>query len=244
MEIRIDLTNKTVLEIGSGRGNTTRQLVALLAQYPNTRLVVTDASSQFFSELQCEFEKTPVELRFVCTDACQLADIENNSVDLLVCNYTLCAINSNPGKAALALRRFCEVLHPGGWISIEEEFPIHSAHTPLQEVWAEKWRILKAATLLTGGAPYTEFSPETLSRLCSLTGYKSITWEEDLAKYPPDALDFFYKRVLKLVPDLPNPSLRAGFQQWASELLAKAHRLGGMEIPYYRLVAWKPAADT
>jgi ubiquinone/menaquinone biosynthesis C-methylase UbiE len=244
LEPWIDLSNKTVLEIGSGRGDTTHALVAMLARFPHTRLIITDVSSQFFPELQHKLEPAPVELSFVCTDACQLAEIDLASVDLVVCNYTLCAINAEPGKAALALRRFWEVLRPGGWVSIEEEFPIQSANTPQQEVWAEKWRILKAAAILTGGIPYSEFYPQTLANLCRLAGFATVTWEEDLAKYQgDDVLSFFQKRLSRLLPDLPNPALQTGFESWANALQARAQQLGGMEAPIYRLVAQKPWMD-
>jgi 16S rRNA A1518/A1519 N6-dimethyltransferase RsmA/KsgA/DIM1 with predicted DNA glycosylase/AP lyase activity len=42
------LANKVVLEVGSGRGDTTRQLVDLLSGQSGARLIVTDISDKFF----------------------------------------------------------------------------------------------------------------------------------------------------------------------------------------------------
>jgi ubiquinone/menaquinone biosynthesis C-methylase UbiE len=43
------LAGKAVLEIGSGRGDTTRELVALLSGQAGAKLIVTDISDTFFS---------------------------------------------------------------------------------------------------------------------------------------------------------------------------------------------------
>jgi len=234
------LSGKVILEVGSGRGGTTRQLVDLLVGQPGAALMVTDVSAIHFQELHDEFQGKGVQVRFICTGACELAGIEDNSVDYLVCNYTLCAVNSEAGLAALALRRFWDVLKPGGWLLIEEEFPISKMDTPTQEVWAEKWRILKSATMLVGGFPYTEFSPNTLAALCQLVGFEDVQWEADTNLLSsPTVLEFFQRRLEILLPWLPNDNLRTAFVQMASELQEKAVQAGGMEIPFYRLTARK-----
>lgn len=73
-----------------------------------------------------------------------LEGIGDNSVNDLVSNYTLCMLNAHLGQVFLALKPFREVLTSGGHIFVEEECPIHQTKTALQEVWAKKWRILKA----------------------------------------------------------------------------------------------------
>ena len=130
---RENLSDKVILEIGSGRGDTTRKLVELLTGKSNAQLVVTDISDRFFPQLLDEFQSKNIQIRFICTGAYELQGIPNDSMDFLVCNYTLCAINSQAGMATLALRRFWEVLKSGGKLFIEEEFPIERQNTPLQE---------------------------------------------------------------------------------------------------------------
>lgn len=146
---QMDLAGKTVLEVGSGRGDTTRVLVDLLSKFPGANLIAADFSAAHFPALQEEFAGRVLPVRFICTSALDLDGINAGSIDVLVCNYTLCAVNSRSGQATLALRRFWEALKPGGWLFIEEEFPLGQASSPTQAVWAEKWRILKAALILT-----------------------------------------------------------------------------------------------
>lgn len=237
-----DLTNKVILEVGSGRGDTTRKLVHLLEGKPNSQLIVTDISDQFFPQLHNEFQARHVQIKFICTGAQELQDIQKHSVDFLVCQYTLCAVNSQAGLIALALKRFWEVLKPGGTLFVEEEFPISKQDTPMQKIWAEKWRILKSAMILAGKSPYNEIAPETLVGLCHVAGFENVEWAEHTEEYQnADVLDFFQKRLYALLEEIPARSLRVGFAESAMNLRRKAAQIGGMEIPYYRLVAQKSA---
>jgi SAM-dependent methyltransferase len=236
----INFSGKTVLEVGCGRGDTTRQLVNAMAGQPGAVLIVTDISDAYFPQLKVEFCQRDLQIRFFQEDACRLESIPSGSVDYLVCNYTLCAINGYAGRLSLALRRFWEVLAPGGQLSVEEEFPIHQADTPTRAVWAGKWRVLKAAITLTGGTPYQEMAPDDLQALCSQVGFVEIVWSHGTSYFSGgSALDFFRKRLDGLLPRLPNDNLRAGFSQLAGILQEQATRAGGMETPYYQLVARK-----
>jgi ubiquinone/menaquinone biosynthesis C-methylase UbiE len=238
-----NLSGKVVLEVGSGRGDTTRFLVNLLSECPDAQLIVTDISETFFQSLHEEFRTSGVQMKFIRTGAHELLEIQNNSIDLLVCNYTLCAVNAKSGLVSLALRRFYEVLSFGGKIFIEEEFPIEEPGTPMQEVWAKKWRILKSATILSNKSPYIEIAPEILARLCGFAGFKEINWTAHTEMYHDlDILNFFRKRLDDLLPELPNDDLRTGFVELAFNLINKATEVGGMEVPFYKLTAQKLAA--
>jgi phospholipid N-methyltransferase len=233
-----DLTGSVVLEVGSGRGGTTRTLVDALSRHAGARLIVTDVSDAHFQRLREEFEDKRVPIRFVRTQAQALEGIGRDTVDYLVCNYTLCAVNAEPGQAILALARFREVLREGGRLFVEEEFPIGLAETSEQKIWAEKWRILKTMTVAAGGAPYTEFAPDTLATLCALVGFREVGWIAATDAYQGDGvLDFFERRVERLLGAMPNESLQAGFAQWALALRETLKPIGGMEVPYYRLTA-------
>jgi SAM-dependent methyltransferase len=242
-DMRIDtenLTGKHVLEVGSGRGDTTRVLVALLSKYSGTTLTVTDISDIHFQQLKEEFSNQPVRIRFFQTDASSLSGITSDSKDYVVCNYTLCAINAQPGQAALALKRFWEVLHAGGKLFVEEEYPIDKKDNPAQGIWSDKWRILKVATILRGGFPYNELQPETLTEMCRAAGFEDIEWSASTTFFTgANSLDFFHTRLRRLLQDIPNPHLKQGLMELASELTQKVAQTGGMEIPYYRLCARK-----
>lgn len=237
---RENLAGKIVLEVGSGRGDTTRRLVELLSRYPDATLLATDVSDAHFDELRDECRDKRVRVEFVRTDACELAGIADISIDYIVCNYTLCAIDARAGAAVLALRKFSDVLKPGGRLFVEEEFPINESVTPEQEIWAGKWRALKSATILASGLPFAEFSPDTLSALCRLVGFEKVEWTKHAERLAdPNVLDFFQRRFDALLPKLPSDDLRAGFSRMAAELKEQARQVGGMEIPYYRLTARK-----
>lgn len=121
---------------------------------------------------------------------------------------------------------------------IEEEFPINKQDSLTQEIWAEKWRILKSAMILTGKSPYNEIAPEVLKSLCYLAGFESVEWTEYTELYRDvEVLDFFEKRLDVLLKEIPVESLRAGFTAMATDLQKKAVAVGGMETPFYRLVA-------
>ncbi len=125
-----NLAGKVVLEVGSGRGDTTRSLVDLLSGQPGAQLIVTDASDKFFQQLRDEFQAKDAQIQFMCTGAQELRDIRDHSVDYLVCNYTLCAVNTQAGLVALALRRFWEVLKVGGKLLVEDWISFRSDWTP------------------------------------------------------------------------------------------------------------------
>lgn len=238
-----DLSNKVILEVGSGRGDTTCKLVDLLDGRPNSQLIVSDVSDKFFEQLQDEFRGRNAQIRFICTGAQELRDISSTSIDFVVCNYTLCAVNSQAGVVTLALRRFWEVLKPGGKLFIEEEFPIYKQDTPLQEIWAAKWRILKASMILAGRFPYNEIAPEILQSLCHLAGFENVEWTEHTEVFHDlDVLNFFRKRLDTLLTEIPVENIRAGFTEMANELQNKSKQFGGIEVPFYRFVAQKSPA--
>jgi SAM-dependent methyltransferase len=242
MELKeLDFTGKTILEVGCGRGDTTRWLAGLLAGVPDAALIVTDISDQHFPQLQSDLEHAGVSAAFLATSAEQLAGVRDASVDVIVCNYCLCAVNASPGKAMLALRRFWQVLCPMGWLFIEEEFPIQFARGPAQQVWAEKWRLLKAASLLAGKPVYTEFNPAVLGELCQVAGFQHLNWQPDCSYLPGvEALDFFRRRLDAMILPMQNEALKGGFSSMAAGVVQAARLAGGMEIPFYRLTARKP----
>jgi len=237
-----DLSGKVILEVGSGRGATTRTLVELLSEKPDSQLIVTDISDRFFPQLREEFQAKKVQIQFICTGGHELQGVPEKAIDYLVCNYALCAINTEAGLVGIALRRFWEVLKSNGKLFIEEEFPISKHDTLAQEVWAEKWRVLKSSMILARQSIFNEIAPEVLESLCFLAGFEKIEWTSHSELYTNiEVLDFFQKRLNTLLKEMPNENLRAGFSEMAVNLRNKAMQAGGMEIPFYRLVAQKTA---
>lgn len=233
------LTGKTVLEIGTGRGGTTRELAKLLVKYPQSRLITTDIEDNNFDSLKKEF-KNYASIEFIKTDASKLENIMDNSIDFIVCNYTLCAINSNPGTETIALKRIFEVLKDGGVLYIDEEFPITRAANPKQEIWAKKWRILKAVLNLLGVGTFNEIEPNVLQKILSMIGFSQLEWEPGYHVIEgSDSLEFFQHRLKKFLDLITNEKLGQGINEMASDLQKEMENVGGMEIPIYKFRAVK-----
>lgn len=234
------LNGKTILEIGTGRGGTTRYLASLLSKSSNCKLITTDISDCHFQELKDELKYSEVNIEFIKTDACTLKGIQNNSVDYLVCNYTLCAINSEPGCETLALNKFKNVLKDGGLLYIEEEFPVSHIENEMQNIWSLKWKILKSCTTLLGKSTYNEMEPHVLKSILEILGFNNIRYETSVSKIlGENCLDFFMLRVNNYIEELHDDDYIKCIQKISASLKNKAIQVGGMEIPSYILTAVK-----
>lgn len=238
--LNTDFTNKVVLEIGTGRGGTTRELVKHLSKFTGSKLITTDIYDGNFSELQEEFKEYSVSIEFIKTDACELNEIVNESIDLIVCNYTLCAINSRPCAAVIALNRFKEVLRKGGILYLEEEFPINNIKNERQEIWAEKWRILKTCSNILRKPVYNEMEKDIVIGMIELLGFKVIQGEAGAAGFNiQNWLEFFEYRLERCLQEIKNENLKSGLREESDILINRAKEVGGMEIPSYKIVARK-----
>lgn len=235
-----NINGMAILEVGTGRGGTTRELVKMVAAASSARLVTTDRFGGHFASLEKEFANLSADVRFIETDATELRGIADRSMDIVVCNYTLCAINSHPGHALRALKRMYDVLKTDGILYLREEFPLFRAANPRQAIWAKKWRLLRACELLLGELPYNEIEPEVVAEQLELLQFQCIqldTWTE--AYEGEEALDFFAFRLAGYMKRLPTDDLKAGIEQMAAELQDDLRRVGAMEVPSYQIRAVK-----
>ena len=235
-----DLQEKIVLEVGSGRGDTTRKLIKILSKKQGLKLIVSDISDSNFQELQDEFSSISLQIQYLCSSAQDLSGIELNSVDFIVCNYTLCAVNSQPCAALLALRRFYEVLKPYGKLFIEEEYPLfHTTSFPFK-LWSEKWMLIKSLLILSGNNPFNEIAPEILGQLCNLIGFTNMFCSNHTCFLPSsEVTGFFQNRLEVLIKYLSNENLKTGYLESAQKWQNKIQKDEGMEVPYYRLSVQK-----
>ena len=236
----LDFTNKTVLEVGTGRGGTTIKLAKALKNFREAKLITTDIYDGNFKEVEKETKEYNVDIRFIKTDGCELKDIEKGSIDFLVCNYTLCAINSNSGSETIALNRFKEVLKPGGILYIEEEYPLKFVDNTMQQIWSRKWQLLRGANILLGQLPYNEIDPRVLEKILHILGFKNIQWESSSHLIiGDDSLEFFKYRFSNILNRLDNHQIVEGLRQEGEILENYAKEVGGMEIPIYKMTARK-----
>ncbi|TFH26273.1 MAG: class I SAM-dependent methyltransferase, partial [Promethearchaeota archaeon] len=183
----LDLQNMTILEVGTGNGGTTLEILEYIQNEATTRLITTDLNVVDLNPLLFQFPAMKGRLSFIQTDATELLSIESNSIDILVVDYTLCAINSIPGKYTDALSRFKDVLKPNGLLLLEEEFPIGSPPGKDHPLWKMQWQILKKMVTLSGKSPNNEIQLEDLKNYVKklnfsieneVTGTTSLAFEE------------------------------------------------------------------
>lgn len=235
------LADKTVLEVGCGLGRTTRTLVTLLSGQPGAKLIVTDLVEQYLEKTRSKLGPTQFKPLFIKTDACDLAGIDAESVDYVVCNFALCEINSETGRGTLALARFFSVLKPGGKVFIEEEFPISAASGPAQQAWARMWRVFKSALMfIQKRPPSSEYQPEVLRRVFETIGFTDVEWEASVRTHGLDWLEPRITQLEKYMPGYPSPQIGQMYIHLAKDIRSQAQESGKIEIPIYSLSAIKP----
>lgn len=124
-----------------------------IKDFPTSRLITTDIVNRDLSAIvtqSVEFVKQEWKVSFIQTDACELKSILANSVDIIVVDYTICAINTITGKIPLCFSRWIEVMKPGGLLFIEEEFPITSQSDLKYIHWRRYWRLVKSLVITAG----------------------------------------------------------------------------------------------
>ncbi|KYH32871.1 tRNA (cmo5U34)-methyltransferase [Clostridium tepidiprofundi DSM 19306] len=236
----LDFTNKTILEVGTGRGGTTLKLAKVLKNFRGAKLITTDVYDGNFEKVKKDLEEYNIDISFIKTDGCELQGIDKNSIDFIVCNYTLCAINSKSGSETLALNKFKEVLKLGGMLYIEEEYPLNIVDNPMQQVWSRKWQLLRAANMLLGELSFNEIKPEILEKLLYVLGFNNIQCENETYQIlGEDCLEFFNYRFSKVLDRLNNSQLVQGLTKEVKVLENDVKEIGGMEIPTYKIIAVK-----
>ena len=236
-----NLSGKTILEVGCGLGHTTRNLASLVSDASDAELIVTDVTNKHFERIKSSSGLAEINAQFIQTDACELADISEGSIDYVVCNFVLCEINSDIGRGTLALAKFLSVLKPGGKLFLEEEFPIYQASGAAQQSWSLIWRVLKSAFILVKQkSPTNEYDPNVLCKICEITGFTDIKWESSVRMHDISWLDIRLKIIESIMPSFPSPQVGKMFMHLANQVRNKAENRGKVEIPVYSLSARKP----
>lgn len=231
-----DYNNKTILEIGTGRGGTTKIIGELISDLKNTKLITTDIFDGNFEAIKNDLEKYNLNIDFIKTDGTILEGIKNSSIDIIVCNYTLCAINSNAGSEVLALNRFKEVLKPDGILYIEEEYPINIYENINQEIWSRKWELHRSLDYMLGELSFNETNPTILEEILEILGFNNINWEKsNNIIVGEDVLEFFRYRFENNLKDIDNEELYTGYIKELEKLNNIALETKNMEIPIYKM---------
>lgn len=204
------------------------------------RLITTDIKPIDISPFLSLHPQIQDRVSFVQTDAVELQGITPNSIDVLVSDYSLCAINSDIGKLGLALDRFHTVLKPGAWLLIEEEFPLLSSSDLPQaqqfSLWREQWQLLKALLILTETPRFHEISPVFLQKLLTVHHFHHISIETGITMLDASEVSsHFLPRVQAHAQNLTLPTLKRAFLRAARTFTRKLKGEGMMQIPYYTI---------
>lgn len=235
-----DPSNKTVLCIGCGRGETTRELAAHMAG-GGGRLIVTDISDEHFEACRANLKGVDLAIDYIRTSSVKLAGIRPGSIDLIVCNFMLSEINAVVGQGELTLHKMYEVLKPGGRLYLEEMLPYYMAASPAQVIWAEQWCLIKAVQILAGTRPSNEYQPDVLEVLVSQAGFEEVEITDELAIHATtDWWEAFKTKIEGLLQAIKDDSLKAALINSLQTLKENAHNIASMEVPYVVLTATKP----
>ena len=166
-------------------------------------------------------------VEFIKADLTCMPQIKSESIDLIVCHATICAVNDRPLKALKALAEFYRVLRKGGWLIIGDEYPLPKPSKLEEEVQVNRWQTYKSVAELVDGEHYTEIYPEELKFAAELVGFKDIEVRkfegEPLSK---EAMNEWREEMREMIRRIGDEDLKAAFQK-AAEKIWRAYKKRG-----------------
>lgn len=236
----IDLFGLLVMDAGTGAANTTLWLAKKLKEAGDGRIISIDRNPGVFSDAERKLGELAKLVEFVEADLTRMPQIETESVDLIVCHATICAVNDRPLKAVKALSEFYRTLKKGGWLIIDDEYPLSKASKPEEEVQVRRWQLYKAVAELTEGRHYTEIYPEELEVATKLVGFRDIEWKK--FEGPPlseEAMNEWREEMPEMINEIDDKDLNPAFENAIERIWKKFVNQGGIFPPYYLLRARK-----
>ena len=240
----LNLDGKLVLEGGTSWGNTTRRIAEKVKEQGwKTRLISVDIDDDHFNQIQELLHEQFEELQLRQADLSRLDFMEDNIVDVVICNYTLSSVNQFPLRATKALSEFHRVLKPGGQLIIMEEMPIWAVENRDYPYWSQRLRVIKSISVLKAMAHFNEIHPIDLEQTLSVVGFKEIKYQEFKeiinAEMATRFLDKRKQTLLKGVNDIENENLTKGFVEITEKLVKELELAKEFSAPAYILKAIK-----
>ncbi|MEM2905683.1 MAG: class I SAM-dependent methyltransferase [Candidatus Bathyarchaeia archaeon] len=231
----VDFSDITVMDAGTGAGNTTLLLATRLAETRSRgRIVSVDIDPETFPAVRERLGELARLVEFVEADLTSMPQFKAESFDLIVSTGTLCALNNRPLRALRGLAEFHRVLKRGGRLVVSEEYPLPRATKPEEEVQVMHWQLYKSVAELVEGQHWTEIYPEELEFAASLVGFKEIEWRRfegaPLRKVTMEE----WKRVMPtLVNRVEDEQTRRAFLSLIPRIYGKFQEQGGLCPPSY-----------
>ena len=236
----IHLRGLLVMDAGTGAANTTLWLAKKLKEAGGGRIISIDNDPETFPDAKRKLGELAGLVEFVEADLTCMPQVECESVDLIVCHATICAVNDRPLKAVKALSEFYRTLKKGGWLMIDDEYPFPKASQPEEEVQVKRWQTYKAVAELVEGEHYTEIYPEELEFAAKLVGFKDIEWRKfEGPQLSEEAMGEWEEEMLVMINKIGDEDLRVTFKRAVERIWEKYVSQGGVFPPYYVMRARK-----
>jgi SAM-dependent methyltransferase len=229
----INLRRLLIVDAGTGAANTTLWLAQKLKEADGGRIISIDNDAEVFPDAKAKLSDFRNVVEFLRADL-TLVPIGNESVDLIVCHATMCAINDRPLKAVRALSEFYRILKKGGWLIIDDEYPLPKASKPEQEVQVKRWQTYKAIAELVNGEHYTEIYPEELEFAAKLVGFKNVELKKfEGGPLSEEAMNEWKEEMPGLINEIEDEDLKMAFKKIVERIWKRYKEQGGIFPPYY-----------
>ena len=170
----VPLAEGNVLEIGIGSGLN----IPLYNKDLVKKIIGVDPSTEMQSLAKKRINESPVDVELISIDAAEIP-LEDQSIDTIVCTYTLCSV-PNPQGVLKEMRR---VLKPGGKFLFSEH-----GHAPDESVKKFQYKLEPVWKFLADGCHLTRSIPEILNK----SGMKIDTMETMYLPSTPRFVGFNY----------------------------------------------------
>jgi SAM-dependent methyltransferase len=236
----INLRGLVIMDAATGAANTTCWLASKLKEAGGGKIISIDNDPETFPDAKKKLGKLASLVEFLEADLTNMPQIKSESVDIIMCHATICAINDRPLKAVRALFEFYRTLKKGGWLVIDDEYPLPRASKPEEEVQVKRWQTYKAIAELVEGEHYTEIFPEELEFAAKLVGFKDIELQEfEGGPLSREVMDEWREIMPQLIDKIDDEDLKAAFGKAVEKVWQRFINHGGVFPSYYVMRARK-----
>lgn len=229
----INLQDLVVMDAGTGAANTTFWLAQKLTIAGGRGIISLDHDPETFPAAKKKLGGLAKSVDFIVADLTCIP-IKNGSIDLIVSHATICAINNRPLKAVKALSEFFRVVKQGGWLLIDDEYPLPKASTPKEEVQVKRWQTYKALAELIEGDHYMEIYPEELEFAAKFTGFKNVEWKRFKGgPLSEEVMNEWSEAMSKMLNELADEGLKIAFGKVVERIWEEYLNHGGVFPPYF-----------
>jgi ubiquinone/menaquinone biosynthesis C-methylase UbiE len=230
----INLRGLLIMDAGTGAANTTFWLAKKLKEAGGGKIISIDSDPETFPEAKRKLGKLAELVEFIEADLTCMPQIESESIDLIVCHATICAVNNRPLRAIKALSEFYRTLKKGGWLIIDDEYPLPKALKPEEKVQVKRWQTYKSIAELVDGEHYTEIYPEELEFAAKLVGFKDIEVQKfEGESLSEEVMSEWKEEMQEMVNKIDDEDLKIAFWKLIKKIWKKYKEEGGIFPPYY-----------